>query len=139
MSIAISIRDRIVGALRRCSWVAVLAIIAVRLIFVITYPLNDFGGDAQNYESMLLRGESSLVHAGGYPFLIGLPFRLAGIHRLHPDTSLPYVLLVAQHVIDMLVLIFLYRIMSVLYGRAAGALTILLMGFSIQAGRQLLR
>ena len=122
---------RTVDGFRPSSLLALLVVLAIRVLFVVTYPLNDFGGDAHNYETMLLEGNSSLVHAGGYPFLFGLPFRIHGVQDLLSG-SFPYVVLVAQHAMDMLALFFLYRITSQLFGHAAGVLTLLLQGFSIQ-------
>jgi hypothetical protein len=120
------------GAPRYVSWGAILVVLVVRLLFIVTYPLNDFGGDTQNYATMLLHGQSSLVHAGGYPFLMGLPFRVDAVQPL-VSGALPYTILAIQHAIDALVLLFLYRVTSGLYGSAAGVLTLLLAGLNIQA------
>ena len=49
------------------------------VLFVFTYPLNT-AGDAANYLAMILHRKSNLVHASGYPFVIGPLLRL--IERL---------------------------------------------------------
>jgi hypothetical protein len=40
---------------------------ANQIVFVITYPFNHAGYDNPNYFRMLLRDESNLIHASGYP------------------------------------------------------------------------
>src|SRR5215831_7045948 len=110
---------------------AILVVFIARVLFVITYPLNDFGGDTHNYLTMLLQGRSSLVHAGGYPFLVGLPFRIPLIQS-GLVSVLPYMILILQHTVDVLVLLFLYGVASSLYGRMAGTIAMLLEGLSIQ-------
>jgi hypothetical protein len=113
-------------------WGAIGFVLLIRLLFIATYPLNDFGEDSANYGRMLLQGKSSLVHAGGYPFLIGLPFRIPGVQWLLSG-ALPYLILCLQHTIDVLVLLFLYRVVSDLYGRAAGTVAVLLLGLNVRA------
>ena len=48
-------------------------LIAVRLFYIVSFPLN-FGGDASIYYTMILEKHSSLLMAPGYPFLMALPF-----------------------------------------------------------------
>src|ERR1051326_1156331 len=128
---AVSRHRRQMTSWRHWSTAAIFVVLAVRCLFLVTYPLNNFGGDTHNYLTMLLLGRSSLVHAGGYPFLIGLPFRIPGVQAfLSP--ALPYVILVVQHTVDVLVLFFLYRVTSRLYGPTAGVAALLLEGLSIQ-------
>jgi hypothetical protein len=81
---------------------------------------------------MLLHGQSSLVHAGGYPFLIGLPFRAEGFY-LWLGNALPYVLLILQHAIDGIALIVLYRISLHIYGLVGAGVTVLLAGLNLQS------
>jgi hypothetical protein len=63
---------------------ALLAAVALWLIFtvlfVFTYPLN-IAGDAINYLAMIVHLKSNLIHASGYPFVIG--------HLLHARGPLP--------------------------------------------------
>ena len=53
--------------------------LVLTVLFVFTYPLNT-AGDAANYLAMILHRKSNLVHASGYPFVIGPLLRL--IERL---------------------------------------------------------
>jgi hypothetical protein len=126
------LRQRLTTTATRCAWAGTLAIVLlVRLLFVVTYPLNDFGGDSGNYRTMLLQGQSSLVHAGGYPFLIGLPFRIRPIQSWLSG-SLPYVILIVQHAIDGVALFVLYRVTSDVFGRLAAAAALVLAGLNLQ-------
>jgi hypothetical protein len=51
--------------------IAVLCVALVRLLYIFTYPLNNDGGDSSNYYYMLINGTTNLIHASGYPFLVG--------------------------------------------------------------------
>jgi len=117
--------------LRSSAGLGIVLVLIVRLAFLMTYPLNDFGGDAHNYLTMLLLGHSSLVHAGGYPFLLGLPFRIPGVQGLLAAV-LPYVILIVQHLLDVLALLFMYRVAADVYGKAAGFIALVLEGLSLQ-------
>lgn len=65
------------GGLRRWGPLAVaLALwLALTALFILTYPLNT-AGDSMNYVGMILHLKSNLVHASGYPFVIGHLLRL---------------------------------------------------------------
>lgn len=56
---------------------ALTAVVAVHTLFVLTYPMN-VSGDGSAYLQMMNTRQSSLIHASGYPFLVGLPFIIFG-------------------------------------------------------------
>jgi hypothetical protein len=109
-------------------------IVAVfRLVFITTFPLNDLGGDAGNYAAMLREGTSSLVHAGGYPFLVGIPFRLVvRLADLGPRDSASF-LLILQHAIDLAALAVLYRVAADIFGRLTAVLAVVLAGTNLES------
>jgi len=109
------------------------AVVAMRLLFLVTFPLNDLGGDTTNYGAMLRDGTSNLVHASGYPYLIGPPLGLAQhLLGLGPASS-SYFLLILQHVIDLAVLVLLYRATRDIFGQPTAAFAVLLAGTSVQS------
>jgi hypothetical protein len=109
--------------------------IAARLLFLVTLPLNDVGGDASNYLGMLRDGTSSLVHAGGYPFLIGLPFRIDVVQRLLDAApgAFSYAVLFTQHALDFAALVVAFVVVSRIFGRLTGALALLFAGTNFQS------
>jgi hypothetical protein len=109
-----------------------LLIITGRIIFVVTYPLNNLGGDTSNYFDMLTRGKSSLVHAGGYPFLFGLPLQNPMSQRLISDhqQAFTYLLLLAQHAIDVAIIAIMFVVLYSIYSRWAAVLAALTYGLS---------
>jgi len=68
----------------------ILSLAAFRVFFVLTYPLNTCS-DAGTYYMLMQTGQSSLVHATGYPYLMHL---LSGFLLTKTD------LLVFQHAVD---------------------------------------
>jgi hypothetical protein len=111
------------------------AAIAARLLFLVTLPLNDVGGDSSNYFSMLRDGTSSLVHAGGYPFLIGLPFRIHVVQRVLDAIpgAFSYAVLLTQHAVDLAALLVAFGVVSRIFGRLTGALVLLFAGTNFQS------
>jgi hypothetical protein len=60
----------------RVIFAAALALwLVLTVVFVATYPLNT-AGDAMNYAVMTLNLQSNVMHASGYPFVIGHLLRL---------------------------------------------------------------
>jgi len=97
----------------------------IRLLYMVTYSPNSGGGDSMNYFRMLLSGGSNLIHASGYPYLIGLPFRfLWSKHLLTTNQQwVLYYIVLVQHLISYCVLYFFFREIS-RYGRLLGCLTV---------------
>jgi hypothetical protein len=56
-------------------WFALATVLAMKLLFLTTYPLN-VSGDGFTYFRMIATGSSNLAHASGYPFLVGLPLAI---------------------------------------------------------------
>jgi hypothetical protein len=109
------------------------AVVLFRLLFITTFPLNDLGGDAGNYAAMLREGTSSLVHAGGYPFLIGPPFRLVvRLADLGPRDAAAF-LLILQHAIDLAALAVLYRVAADIFGWLAATIAVVVAGTNLES------
>jgi hypothetical protein len=74
---------------------------AVRLLMVITFPLSLWIADGKNYMDMLVRGVSNLIHAPGYPFIMGLPWRnpLGRAVIEGSPATFHYVLNLTQHLV----------------------------------------
>lgn len=89
----------------------------IRLIFVITYPFN-IGGDGSTYYNMILDWKSSLVLAGGYPFVFGSVLQLfRSIVLVDLDPRIFEILLrILQHGTDMIVLMILYFPLKYVFG-----------------------
>lgn len=96
-------------------WVFIV-IIAVRILFIVTYSPN-VGGDSANYLNMFIKGTSNLIHASGYPFLMGMPFHgVAWLYKqvmgqnlsLTGNLSL-YLLIITQHLISITVLYWAHK------------------------------
>jgi hypothetical protein len=120
---------------RRALWLVMALIVSLRLVFVLTYPLNDRGGDTGNYYAMMVEGKSSLLHAGGYPFLLGLPLWNQTAQRFirdHP-VRFSYALLALQHSIEVIVLVVLFQAVRSLYGLLTAAVSVLYAGIDIQS------
>ncbi|MBI3029127.1 MAG: glycosyltransferase family 39 protein [Candidatus Rokubacteria bacterium] len=60
------------GTFGKPFWITLFLVCLLKLLFVVTYPLN-VSGDGFTYFRMIATRSSNLAHAGGYPFLVGLP------------------------------------------------------------------
>ena len=103
-----------------------------RLLFVVTYPLNDLGYDAPNYLMMILNHKSSLVHAGGYPFFVNL-FTFWHSPSYPPSPVFTYSLQFLQHGFELLSLAVLYFVMSDVFNKWIAALGLVFVGMDIDA------
>jgi len=112
-------------------------VLAVRVAFFVTYPPN-IGGDAVGYFKMLIHGRSNLIHAPGYPFLVGLPFRMffaatgtrwvIGVH----EVAVQYAVIAFQHALSLGVLFCLYRTVARVISRRAAAIAVCIAGLQPQ-------
>ena len=110
-----------------------LVLIGIRGLFAVTYPLNNVGGDTPNYYHMLIAGESSLVHPGGYPFLIGLPFRHWPFGPVKEGSATAdVVILVLQHLLGLLSSVLLFWFTRELFGWVSGCVAGLMLGMNLQ-------
>ncbi len=76
------------GFFRKVSLAAfVLAVLLLHVVFTETYPLQ-VSGDGGAYLEMMAHRDSDLIHASGYPFLIGLPLQIAGWNYQPLDQTL---------------------------------------------------
>lgn len=82
---------------------------------------------------MLVTGDSSLVHASGYPFLMGLPFRhgpmAALTNGVNPD--LDPILLIAQHGISIIAMVALFVVVRRIYGSFTASVATLTIGMNL--------
>ena len=108
-----------------------LLLLSFRIVLIVTYPLN-LAHDSDNYLNMILGHGSSLVHAGGYPFLVNVLF----LWHHFPDPTSPvllYVLQIAQHAIELLTLVALYFCLADLFNNWVAGLAVLIVGMDIDA------
>lgn len=105
---------------------------AVSFVFVITYPLNIARYDAPSYLAMMEAFESNLIHASGYPFLVGGLMRL--FVQVPPRGAYPadflFALLVVQHLINLAALTVCAAICRQCFGVLAAAALIVFWGLS---------
>lgn len=111
-----------------------LVVIAVRLLLVVTYPINFMITDGPNMYKMLVGGLSNLVHAPGYPFLMGLIWRIPislGAAENHP-IAFQYLLCASQHAINICCLYLAYLVAKELFGNLSASLFVLIYGLHFQ-------
>ena len=109
-------------------------VVCLHVLFVVTYPLNSLGGDAGNYRAMIVEGRSSLVHAGGYPFLVGLAFRhepLSTMFAGHPE-RLDELLQWIQHAISLATTAVLFQFTRRIFGALVAVLTVFSLATSLE-------
>jgi hypothetical protein len=113
---------------------AFLLILLVRVLFLITYPPNSMGGDTTCYRTLLVTGQSNLVLASGYPFIMGLPWRNAlaqGFINDHP-VRFAYILVFTQHLINIAAIGLMFWALRRLFDRITASIAILLYGLNPQ-------
>jgi hypothetical protein len=93
---------------RVTDFIVFLPIIALKLVFLVSYPLNISGDGYQYYTDMLLTGRAMLVHAGGYPFLWGLLLHNFRFFIESNPVAFQFILVALQHLFDLACLILLY-------------------------------
>jgi len=116
-------------ALRRIPTVFVV-VIAVRFLLWITYPLNFMVTDGPNMYKMLVLGISDLIHAPGYPFLMGLMWRIPielGLADNHP-TIFNLLLGASQHAVNIFCLYLGYIVAREFFGRLPASIFVVLYG-----------
>lgn len=104
-------------------------IVIVRVLFVISFSPN-VGGDGINYLLMLTEAKSNLVHASGYPFLMGVAWwnpAGAWFIRHHPAVFL-YILVLIQHAISVVALWLMSQVLSRIFGDTISAAATVLAG-----------
>jgi hypothetical protein len=119
---------------RAAGWLVFVPIVGLHGLFLATYPLNNRGGDTANYFQMLVDGKSSLVHAGGYPFLAGLLFRRAPFASMaaYAPASFDSSLQVMQHAVLLSAMAVLFAFVRRIYGSITAVLATLSLGLNLQ-------
>jgi hypothetical protein len=105
-------------------------ILGFRLLLVVTYPINLMIADGKNYLRMLIKGTSDLIHAPGYPFIMGLPWRnpLGWALSSSFPTIFERLLCASQHAINVGCLYLGYRTVREIFGTAPATLFVLFYG-----------
>jgi dolichol-phosphate mannosyltransferase len=116
------------------AWLAFAGVVAVHLLFVKTYPLNDLGGDTPGYVYMMMQRRSSLCAAPGYPFLAGLPLSIGSVSQLafRHGHAFRSTLLFMQHAFDVLCLAVLMGVLARVYNRRTAVIAVAIAGLSLQ-------
>lgn len=102
---------------------SILCLLAFRIFFLLTYPLNTCS-DASVYYLMMHKGMSTLIHATGYPYLMHF---FAAFLPTKTD------LLVFQHLIDFGTQLVLMNVLRKRFGLIAAVTAGLLYGFELRA------
>ena len=104
-------------------------LLAIRAVFLVTYPLNNLGGDTGNYYyEMMLAGRSNLVFAPGYPVLLSpVPAAARALGPLS-EAATATLVLVTQHAIDLAVLALVFRAVRQQHGPGVAVGAALLCG-----------
>jgi hypothetical protein len=100
-----------------------------KIFFLCTFSPN-IGGDSANYLRMLIEGKSNLIHAPGYPFLMGIPWRLDIFSTLvegHAEYFYRLLVLI-QHLISFGVMIWFYRNVKHCFGGSVANISVLIWG-----------
>src|SRR5262249_32335470 len=81
----------------------------------------------------LLTGHCSLMHAPGYCFLMGLPLELPGVRSVMAENRVlySYLLLIEQHLIDVMVTLVLLVTLSVIFSLLTACICILLYSLNV--------
>ncbi len=97
---------------------AIKICVLIHILFMISFSLN-MGEDGVNYYHMLTHGTSNLIHASGYPYLIGLFWRLPLIRNFvhNFEHIFVYVLMLEQHFISIIVLYLFYKEISKIFSK----------------------
>lgn len=105
---------------------------AIRALFVLTYPPNTGGFDANSYVNhMLFPNQSNLVHSGASTFILEiLLWPLPGIAALG-NTFAIYKLVLVQHVIELFAFGLLLAVVISIFGRAVGMIAALILSTSL--------
>ena len=117
-------------------------VLIYRVLFVITYPLNDLAYDSANYLAMIMTHKAHLVHPGGYPFFMNLfffwyhaPGNLADPLWYPianpPSAAFIYALQFIQHSIELISLAVFFFCVSDIFNKWIAALALIFVGMDI--------
>ena len=114
-------------------FIAVLCIAFVRVLYIFTFPLNNDGGDTSNYYYMLINGTTNLIHASGYPFLIGSIARFIFGPGEVSSPAYSFAVLATQHSIEVVTLGAIAFVVRKIFGIVTALIFLLLTGCSVFA------
>ena len=112
----------------------IAVVILIRVLVILTYPLNLLRTDGPDYFHMLKNGVSNLILAPGYPFLMGLPFRnpLGRWLMIDDPVAFEYTLLILQHAVNVFCVYLAYRVVIGIWGRLPATVFVVLYGIHFQ-------
>jgi hypothetical protein len=103
------------------------------VLYIFTYPLNNYGGDTSNYYYMLINGTTNLIHASGYPFLIGEIARfIVGPGEVSSPTY-SFAVLAIQQSVEIVTLAAAALVVRRIFGIVTALIFLLLAGCSVFA------
>jgi hypothetical protein len=114
-------------------FIAVLCVAFVRVLYILTYPLNNDGGDTSNYYYMLINGTTNLIHASGYPFLVGEIARFIVGPGEVSSPAYSFAVLAIQHSIEVVTLGAAAFVVRKIFGIVTALIFLLLAGCSVFA------
>ena len=114
-------------------FIAVLCVACVRVLYILTYPLNNIGGDTSNYYYMLINGTTNLIHASGYPFLVGSIARFIFGPGEVSSPAYSFAVLATQHAIEVVTLGAIAFVVRKIFGVVTALIFLLLAGCSVFA------
>lgn len=113
--------------------IAVFGVLLIRLLYIFTYPLNNAGGDTSTYYFMLINRTTNLIHASGYPFIVGSVARfLFGPGDVSSPTY-SFAVLAIQHSIEVITLGVIALLVHRLFDLVTALFFLLLAGCSVFA------
>jgi hypothetical protein len=114
-------------------FIAVLCVALVRVLYIFTYPLNNDGGDTSNYYYMLINRTTNLIHASGYPFLVGEIARFIVGPGEVSSPAYSFAVLAIQHSIEVVTLGAAAFVVRKIFGIVTALIFLLLAGCSVFA------
>jgi hypothetical protein len=108
---------------RRSIFYTIFTVTVFRVLFILTFPLES-SSDGLVYLDMLIKGKSSLIHPGGYPWIMNIFYNL-GLF------SGPNSLLVFQHFISIVFLSFLAIYLKKRFGYLVAIISIALLNLDL--------
>jgi hypothetical protein len=113
--------------------IAILCVALVRVLYMFTYPLNNVSGDTSNYYYMMINRTTNLIHASGYPFLIGSIVRFMTGPGDVSSPTYSFAVLATQHTIEVVTLGVFALLVRRIFGIITALIFLLLTGYSIFA------
>lgn len=103
-------------------WI-ILFIIVFRILFIITFPLESTS-DGFTYLNMIFNGNSSLVHAGGYPWIMNFFHNIGFFNSANA-------LLLLQHLMGIAFLLWMFFYLKKRFGISVSVIAGILLGLDV--------